>query len=151
MLHTRRSRNLYNSSFHNQILEATQCYCVDKFISLILLILKLMLTKQYFYEKKIKHTRRKYFPKNYLTEDWCSSLNVNGPHKLSRNGTIGRYGFVGVGMALLEEVCYFEVCSSHTYYLRSLLLPAGCSSFLFSDPSPLPCLLACHHTMVIMD
>ena len=32
------------------------------------------------------------------------SLNVSGPHKLIGNDTIERYGFVEVGVALLEEV-----------------------------------------------
>ena len=34
----------------------------------------------------------------------CDSLNVIGPHNLTKNGTIRRCGFVGVSMALLEEV-----------------------------------------------
>ena len=34
------------------------------------------------------------------------TLNVIGPHNLIGYGTIRRCGFVGVGMALLEEVCH---------------------------------------------
>ena len=34
----------------------------------------------------------------------CGALNMLGPE----SGTIRRYGFVGVGIALLEEVCYFR-------------------------------------------
>lgn len=34
------------------------------------------------------------------------SLNVIGPHNLIGSVTIRRCGFVGVGMALLEEVYY---------------------------------------------
>ena len=37
----------------------------------------------------------------------CSNLTVTGLHRLIESGTIRRYGFVGVGMALLEEVCHF--------------------------------------------
>lgn len=35
----------------------------------------------------------------------CVSLNVIGIHNLIGTGTIRIYGFVGVGMASLEEVC----------------------------------------------
>lgn len=34
------------------------------------------------------------------------SLDIIDPFKLTGNGTIGRCGFVGVGMALLEGVCH---------------------------------------------
>jgi hypothetical protein len=34
---------------------------------------------------------------------WCGGLNVLGPGR----GTIWRCGLVGVGVALLEEVCHF--------------------------------------------
>ena len=34
------------------------------------------------------------------------SLNVIGPHNLKGNGTIRKFDFVGVGMALLHELCY---------------------------------------------
>jgi hypothetical protein len=36
----------------------------------------------------------------------CGSLNENGPHRFIESGTIGRCGFVGIGMALLEVVCH---------------------------------------------
>ena len=35
---------------------------------------------------------------------FCGGLNKNGPHRPIGSGTIRRYGFVGVGVALLEEV-----------------------------------------------
>ena len=35
----------------------------------------------------------------------CGSLNVIGPHNLIGSGIIRKCGFVGVGIALLEEVC----------------------------------------------
>ena len=34
------------------------------------------------------------------------SLDVTGPHNLTGNGSITRCGFVGIGMILLEDVCY---------------------------------------------
>ena len=34
--------------------------------------------------------------------------NIIGPHHHIRGGTNSRYGFVGVGVALLEEVCHCE-------------------------------------------
>ena len=37
----------------------------------------------------------------------CGSVNVIGPHKLIENDNIRRYGLVGVGAALLEEVCHY--------------------------------------------
>ena len=42
------------------------------------------------------------------TMEWCGNLNVIGLiiHKLTGSGAIRRCGFVGVGMALLEEVCH---------------------------------------------
>ena len=36
----------------------------------------------------------------------CGIFSVIGPHKLMGSGSIGRSGFVGVEMALLEEVCH---------------------------------------------
>ena len=38
----------------------------------------------------------------------CGSVNVVGPHELIKNGVIRRCGLVGVGIALLEEVCHLE-------------------------------------------
>ena len=35
----------------------------------------------------------------------CGGLNVIGPHCPIGSGTIGRHGLVGVGVALLEEMC----------------------------------------------
>ena len=38
----------------------------------------------------------------------CGGLNVIDLHKLIGNGNIRRYGLVGVGAVLLEEVCHYE-------------------------------------------
>ena len=38
----------------------------------------------------------------------CSGLNVFGPHNLIGSYTVGMCGFVGVDLALLEEVCHCE-------------------------------------------
>ena len=46
----------------------------------------------------------------------CGSLRVISVHNLIRNDTIGRSGFVGLGMTLLKEMCHCGVT------LRSLLL-----------------------------
>ena len=35
----------------------------------------------------------------------CGGFNVIGSHKLIQKGTIRKYGFVGIGMTSLEEVC----------------------------------------------
>ena len=39
----------------------------------------------------------------------CGSLNVDPSHKLIGCDNIRRCGFVGVGMAFLEEVCHCRV------------------------------------------
>ena len=36
----------------------------------------------------------------------CGSFNVICSHKLIESGTIRRYGFVKLGVALLEEMCH---------------------------------------------
>ena len=36
----------------------------------------------------------------------CGSLNENGTHGLLGNGTVRRCGLIGVGVALLEELCH---------------------------------------------
>ena len=36
----------------------------------------------------------------------CGNLNIIGPHNLIGGGSIRMCGFVGVDMALLEEVCH---------------------------------------------
>jgi hypothetical protein len=36
----------------------------------------------------------------------CDGLNENGPHRLIAKGIIRRRGLIGVGVALLEEVCH---------------------------------------------
>ena len=43
-----------------------------------------------------------------LWESQCGGLNKNVPHRLMESGTIKKSGFVGVGVALLEEVCHWE-------------------------------------------
>ena len=35
----------------------------------------------------------------------CGGLNENGPHRLIGSGTVGRFGLIGIGVTLLEEVC----------------------------------------------
>ena len=37
----------------------------------------------------------------------CGVLNVIGPHNLMGSGTIGRCGFIAMGIALLEEACLY--------------------------------------------
>ena len=44
----------------------------------------------------------------FCKETECSSLNVIGPYKLIGSDTTMRCGFVGMGMALLEEVSHCE-------------------------------------------
>ena len=36
----------------------------------------------------------------------CGGLNKNGPYRPVGSGTIRRCGLVGIGVALLEEVCH---------------------------------------------
>ena len=60
----------------------------------------------------------------------CDSLNVIGPYKLIGSGITRRCGFVGVGMALLEEVCHcrvgFEVSYAQDITQCLRLLPVVC-------------------------
>ena len=44
--------------------------------------------------------------KNHLLIETNCSLNIIGSHKLIGSDTIRRCGFVGVGVAFLEEVCH---------------------------------------------
>ena len=46
-------------------------------------------------------------PENGLFLRHFSSLNGNGPHKLIGSDTIRRCDLIEVGMALLEDVCYY--------------------------------------------
>ena len=39
----------------------------------------------------------------------CDGLNENSPHRLIESGTISGCGFLGVGVALLEEVCHWAL------------------------------------------
>lgn len=70
-----------------------------------------------------------------FSEAQCDSWNVIGSHNHIGSGTIRSCIFVGVGMALLEEVCHCEdglwgfVCSEyHLNVTVEFLLPAGCST-----------------------
>lgn len=38
---------------------------------------------------------------------FCGCLNKNGSYRPLDNGTIRRYSLVGIGIALLEEVCHW--------------------------------------------
>ena len=49
----------------------------------------------------------------------CGALNENGSHRVIGNGIIKRCSLVGVGVASLEEVCYWR------YALRFHLLRPG--------------------------
>jgi hypothetical protein len=42
----------------------------------------------------------------YTGVSHCGGLNENEFHRFTRSGTIQRYGLVGVGMTLLEEMCH---------------------------------------------
>jgi hypothetical protein len=39
---------------------------------------------------------------------YCGDFNENDPHRLIERGTIRKYGLVGIGVALLEEVDHFR-------------------------------------------
>ena len=76
----------------------------------------------------------------------CGGLNRKGPYKLidlnawsPGSGTIRRCDFVGVGLALVEEVCHcgvgFEVSNAQPRRSGSLSFLCGLSA-----PSPGPCL-----------
>ena len=77
----------------------------------------------------------------------CGGLNKNGPRRLIGSNTIRRYGLVGVGMAVLEEVCHwgralrFQMPKPGPV---SLSLPANLNVEL-SAASAAPCLPACPH------
>jgi hypothetical protein len=74
--------------------------------------------------------------------------------------TIRRCGLVGVGVALLEEVCHYVGMGFEIFYVqatprvaRSLLLLPVDHAVELSAPSPAPCLPGhCHApTMMTMD
>ena len=87
----------------------------------------------------------------------CGGLNRFGLHRLIYlsawpigSGTTRRCGSVGVGVALLEEVCHCGggpwglLCSSYTQCGSPLLLPSH-QDIELSAPSPVPCLpVLCH-------
>ena len=62
----------------------------------------------------------------------CGGLNENVPHRPTGNSTFRRRGLVGVGVILLEEVCYqgidSEVSETQVRPSVSLSLPAACGS-----------------------
>ena len=43
---------------------------------------------------------------SFNVKTYCGGLNVIGPHKLIGSGGIRMCGLVGVGVALLKEVCH---------------------------------------------
>ncbi|KAL6081794.1 hypothetical protein STEG23_030115, partial [Scotinomys teguina] len=47
-----------------------------------------------------------YQESSQFIQSTCGSLNVIGPNKITENGIIGKCGFVGMGVVLLEEVCH---------------------------------------------
>jgi hypothetical protein len=66
-------------------------------------------------------------------------------------GTIRRCGLVGVGVALLKEVCHwgmgFKVSDAEVRSAAHVLFLQPADPVVeYSTPSPAPCLSACHHT-----
>ena len=60
----------------------------------------------------------------------CGGLNENGPHRLTRSGTIRRCVLVGVDVALLEEVSLrmgFEVSDAHS---RPNVIHSSCCRYI---------------------
>ena len=84
----------------------------------------------------------------FVTFACCGSLNVISSHKLI-GSSIRRCGFVGVGMALLEEVCHAGgglwrfLCSE--YWLVSWLISCCLQDVRFSVTTSSLCLSAHHH------
>lgn len=80
----------------------------------------------------------------------CGSLNVIGPHKLIGSDTIRRCHLVGVGMALLEDVCHCRGGLLGFIYAQAMSSDSVhfCLSsdrdIELSAPSPIPCRPA-HH------
>ena len=58
--------------------------------------------------------------------DTYGRMNVTGPHKLIGSGTIRRCGFLGVGVALLEEV-YAVGTGFEVYYISYIPVSQFCS------------------------
>ena len=103
----------------------------------------------------------KYQPsyENMQCNDGCDGLNRYGIHRFIclnawsiESGTIRRCGFVGVGVALLEEMCHWGVGfwgliyaqATPSVYTGSSLLPVH-QEVEPSAPSPVPCLPGhCH-------
>jgi hypothetical protein len=69
-------------------------------------------------------------------------LNEKGPHRLIESGTIGRFGLVGVSIALLEEVhhCCWALRSQMLLFLLSVNL-----NIELSAASPAPHFALCFH------
>lgn len=82
-------------------------------------------------------------------------MNKNGAHSPSGSGTIRSCGLVGVGVALLEEVCPlvgggadFEVSEAQPGVLALFLLPADLDVEILT-PYPTPRLPAhCHASLI---
>jgi hypothetical protein len=59
----------------------------------------------------------------------CGGLNENGPHRPIGRSLIRRCGLVGVGVALLEKVCYWRLALRFQMLKTGLVavsLPACC-------------------------
>ena len=86
------------------------------------------------------------------THDCCGGLNAIGPQKLTGRGTIRKCGFVGVCIALLEQVCH---CKGVSEVSCAQAIPCDTVHFLLledqdvdvSAPSPTPCLPTCCHVL----
>ena len=85
---------------------------------------------------------------------WCGSLNEIGSHNLIGSGTIKKYGFVGVSVALLKEVWHcgggwavkFPVHRIRPIVSVNFLLPARCRSLsYFSSTMSAACCHAPHY------
>ena len=78
-------------------------------------------------------------------------MAVVGPHMPIGSGTIRRHSFVGVAVALLEEVCHCEgglyvsnAQDTLTVDTVHFMIPGDTYGQL-SAPFPAPCLHACYH------
>ena len=69
----------------------------------------------------------------------CGGLNENVPHRLLEIGTIGSCGLVGVGVALLEEVCHWG------WALGFQKPKPGALSLSLLSASPAVCQSRCRH------
>jgi hypothetical protein len=58
----------------------------------------------------------------------CGDLSENGPQRSIESGTIRRCGLVGVGVALLEEVCEWALWFLDAQGRPSVCLSSCCMS-----------------------